>query len=446
VGILAGDGTPVAYVGVLAAIYAGAAAVPLSVKFPLPRTAAMVESAGLTTLIVDEEGARLAAELDGVRCIYIDSTTTETVSAAPSGGPLTRLSQPRQAGADDIAYVMFTSGSTGRPKGVPISHGNVIHFLDAAQSRYQLSAEDVLAQTFEPTFDLFMFGLFMAWSANAALVAVPPLALPRLPQFVAKHSITLWFSVPSTIRLAARFGVLTPGSMPSLTRSLFCGEALTRADAAAWHAAAPGAVIDNLYGPTELTMACTAQWWRPDDEGVNGLVPIGLPFAGLGHVLADPQLRPATDEGELCVSGPQTFRGYLDPRDDEGRFFWLDGQRWYRTGDRCRRLADGTLSYLGRLDHQVQVRGYRIELLEIEHAMRQIEGVRQAAVVVVDRDEEPTIVAWYTGEHEAIDHILKRLAATLPGYMMPKAVRHLDELPLNVNGKVDRIVLAQQPG
>lgn len=443
-GILAGS-SPVTYTGVLAAFYAGAAAVPLSVNVPLQRTAGIVRSAGLTTLVVDEQGVRLASQLDGVRCVPADSVTGGIAGPVPAGQR--PLREPRPVHAGDIAYIMFTSGSTGRPKGVPISHGNVTHFIDAAQSRYQVGARDVVAQTFEPTFDLFMFGLLMAWSANAALVAVPPLALPRLPHFVAKHSISLWFSVPSTIRLTARYNALRPGSLPTLTRSLFCGEALSCADAARWQAAAPGSSVDNLYGPTELTMACTAHRWRATDpEGVNGLVPIGLPFSGLRHVLVDTELCPVRDEGELCVSGPQTLQGYLDRRDDVDRFLSLDGHRWYRTGDRVRRLADGSLTYLGRLDHQVQVRGYRVELPEIEHAMRQTDGVSDAAVVFVEHAGEPAIVAFYSGDAAATERISVGLAAILPRYMLPDSVQHLEALPLNVNGKVDRIALAAKAG
>jgi amino acid adenylation domain-containing protein len=401
----------------------------------------MIRGAALDVVIADERGAAVLASLgaprSGPRCVL----------ARPAGPPGAGqpLAAPRPAGGADIAYIMFTSGSTGRPKGVPISHRNAAHFLDAAQARYQITADDVLAQTFEPTFDLFMFGLFMAWSASAALVAVPPAVLRRLPEFAAAQGISLWFSVPSTIRLVRRLGRLTPGALPTLTRSLFCGEALTCEDAAAWQAAAPAGILENLYGPTELTIACTAYRWRPEDRDghmVNGLVPIGEPLEGLRCLLAGPDLRPAPDEGELCVTGPQIFGGYLDPADDAGRFLFRDGLRWYRTGDRVRRLPGGPLTYLGRLDHQVKVRGYRVELLEIEHALRRLDGVRDCAVIPVRRGGETELAAVYCGDPAVAGTAPRLLAARLPEYMVPASIRCLAGLPLNSNGKIDRQALA----
>jgi non-ribosomal peptide synthetase component F len=285
----------------------------------------------------------------------------------------------------------------------------------------------------------------MALSANAELVAVPMPVLRRLPEFVDGHGISLWFSVPTAIRLLRKLGRLSPGALRPLKRSLFCGEALTCDDAAAWRVAAPTGILDNLYGPTELTIACSAYRWLGedgDDYGVNGIVPIGRLFEDTRCLLVDADLRPAADEGELCVTGTQMFPGYLDPSDDEGRFLKRDGLRWYRTGDRVRRLADGNLAYLGRLDYQVKIRGYRVELLEVEHALRQLDEVRDCAVTVVQRHGEAELAAAYCGEPVAGRKIAQRLAARLPQYMIPKSIRYVAELPLNSNGKVDRKALA----
>lgn len=443
VGVLAG-GVAAAHTGILATIYAGAAAVPLNPNFPPSRTAAMIQAAGLETVIADERGAAVLASLrsilPGVRCVPAGP-------GAVAGPPLTA---PKPARDADIAYIMFTSGSTGRPKGVPVSHGNVAHFLDCAQQRHQVSPADVLAQTFEPTFDLFMFGLFMAWSAGALLVATPPAILCRLPQFLTGQDVTLWFSVPSTIRTVRRLGRLSPGALPSLTRSLFCGEALAWDDALAWQAAAPAAVLENLYGPTELTIACTAYrlppvGQAPGDVGggpVNGLVPIGHLHDGLRGLLVDPELGHRDDEGELCVTGPQMFGGYLDPADDDGRFLRHGGQLWYRTGDRVRRIPGVGLAYLGRLDYQVKVRGYRVDLLEVEHALRRLGGVRDCAVVAVARDGQTELAAAYCGDPVPAVVLARQLSASLPEYMVPRTIWHTAKLPLSSNGKIDRPALA----
>jgi acyl-coenzyme A synthetase/AMP-(fatty) acid ligase len=238
-------------------------------------------------------------------------------------------------------------------------------------------------------------------------------------------------------------GALAPGSMPTLRRSLFCGEALREADAADWQAAAPQSVVENLYGPTELTIACTVDRWPNRADVGNGVVPIGLPHPGLPQVLLDPHGRVADDEGELCVGGPQMFAGYLDPADDVGRFLVVDGERYYRTGDRVRRLPDSRLAYLGRLDYQVKIRGYRVELLEIEHALRQLDGVSDCAVTVVDRDGEATLHAAFVGDRAVQDGLTSALAARLPEYQVPRYIWHTDALPLNPNGKVDRSALAR---
>jgi amino acid adenylation domain-containing protein len=432
-GVLAGGIVP-ACIGVLAALYASAAAVPLNPDFPPARTRAMIAAAGLTVVIADDRGRavldRSGGPPPGLRIVSADAR-----------GPWP-LAAPRQAAGPDTAYIMFTSGSTGRPKGVPISHDNVRSFLDAAQARYRIDSSDVLAQTFEPTFDLFMFGLFMAWSANATLVAAPAAVLGRLAGFAAKEGLTVWFSVPGTIRLLRRLGRLDPGSLPALRLSMFCGEPLTCADAEAWGMAAPNGTVENLYGPTELTIACTAHRWRPSEAGVSGLVPIGMPFPGARCLLAVSDRGPDGDEGELCVTGPQMFAGYLDPADDVGRFLEHGGSRWYRTGDRVRRLSGGELAYLGRLDQQVKVRGYRVEPLEVEHALRQCAGVGDCVVVAVPHGGETELAAVYTGDPAAADGLARTLADSLPGYMVPAVVRHVAELPVNSNGKIDRQVLA----
>ncbi|HEY0532725.1 MAG TPA: AMP-binding protein [Actinoplanes sp.] len=429
IGVLAQD-SAAAHVGVLAAMWAGAVAVPLNPAFPPERTAGMLRAAGVDTVIVDEAGERLLSRVPGspLTCLRVAEPDAEPPRA------------PAAVAAGDLAYIMFTSGSTGRPKGVPITHRNLAHFLTSAQGHHRIEAADVLVQTFDPTFDLFMFGPFMAWPAGAELVVLPPRGLVRLAAFAERHRVTTWFSVPSTIRLLGRVGALRPGSLPTLTRSLFCGEALTQEDALAWHAAAPGSTVDNLYGPTELTIACTAHRWDPAAAPEpNGVVPIGALHPGLDHMLVDETPAEVAHEGELCVAGPQTTPGYLDAADDDGRFL----RGFYRTGDRVRRAPDGGLLYLGRTDHQVKVRGYRVELLEVEHALRQVAGVADGAVVTAEEEGETVLVAAYRGDAALADRLPALMAARLPGYMVPRRFHPVDELPLNVNGKVDRPVLAE---
>lgn len=409
VGVLGRGETP--YVGVLAALYAGATVVPLNPAFPADRTRRMLSAAGVQTVI-----------------------TGEPVAPGPH-----RLTAPLPVTPDDTAYILFTSGSTGRPKGVPISHGNLAHYFRCVHRRYGFGPDDVVAQTFDLTFDLAMFELFAAWDAGAAVVGVPPAAYRDLPSFVTRHELTVWLSTPSTIALARRFGGLPPRSMESLRWSLFCGEALLTADALQWQAAAPRSTVENLYGPTELTISCTAHRWSATspNHAVNGVVPIGVLHDGLDHLIVDTDGNPSAT-GELCVTGPQMFRGYLDPNDDEGRFLIHASRRWYRTGDRVGHTTTGELTFLGRVDDQIQVRGWRVEPAELEHRLRDAAGVPEAVVVAPVVAGTRVLVAFHTGAPHPPAALNSLLAQTIPPAMLPDHYVHVTELPRNGNNKIDR--------
>ena len=214
----------------------------------------------------------------------------------PTGPPLDR---PRGAAADDIAYILFTSGSTGRPKGVPVLHRNVDAYLRFVHDRYAFTRDDVFSQTFDLTFDLAMFDLFAAWGCGGTLVCVPPQAIAALKEFIGHHGITVWFSSPSVIALARRRG-LEAATLPTLRLSLFCGEPLLRHDAADWQAAAADSRVENLYGPTELTISCSVYRWDPAggrDARVNDIVSIGTLHPGLEYILLDEDGRPASGAG-----------------------------------------------------------------------------------------------------------------------------------------------------
>lgn len=438
VGILA-NRTETSYIGLLAALYAGATPVPIHAAHPAERNRAVIHAAGVEALIVDEQGAKSAAAMGITDIPVLDTSPAGSPGAA---GPETGHAAFTPRPAPDEAYVLFTSGSTGNPKGVPITQANMDHFIRWAQGRFGFTAQDVFSQTFDPTFDLAMFDVFMAWSSGGALVMTPAPAFAALPRFIARHGITVWFSVPSAIATVRGFGGLAPGSMPTLRWSLFCGEALPEAAARQWQQAAPCSQLENLYGPTELTIACSAFRLPPagvEVACVNGIVPIGEIFEGMEALLLDGE-SVAAEEGELCVTGPQMFSGYLDPADDAGRFVEHDGRRWYRTGDQVRRGADG-LAYLGRLDHQVKIRGYRIELQAIDAAIRRHEGVAEAASVVRGSQDEREIVSFFTGSASGRE-VLDSLRSTLPDFTTPAQIRKLDQLPYNTNGKVDRRALA----
>ncbi|KAB8190935.1 amino acid adenylation domain-containing protein [Nonomuraea phyllanthi] len=433
-----------AYAGYLAVQRLGATVVPLNPAAPDARNRAIAKAAGLDLVLADAAlrppvlpAATLALRLD-------------RLDEPPRGMPDTLAARP-----DDLAYVLFTSGSTGVPKGVPLRHRSVDAYLRHVIPRYELGPGCRLSQTFDLTFDLSVFDMFAAWGSGATLVVPGAYDLVKPVAFVNRERLTHWFSVPSVVSLAMRLRRLAPGSMPSLRWSLFCGEPLTLRQARAWALAAPGSVLENLYGPTELTISC-AEYRLPADRDrwprtANGTVPIGLPYPGVEHLVLDGEGRPA-GEGELCLRGVQRFPGYADPGVNEGRFVRFDGQvaapprtgdgvppeLWYRTGDRVA-WRDGLLVHLGRLDQQVKISGHRVELGEVEAALRDQPGVHEAVVLAVPgEDGEPALEAACTGAGLDPVALLKGVAALLPGYMVPRSVTLLDELPLNANGKVDR--------
>lgn len=438
IGVL-GNRTVVAYAGYLAAQRLGRPVIPLNPGFPVEFTKRVVADGAIDAVIAGEP----VPALDVPVLVADDALLARCAS---------RSAPPPAPSVSDIAYVLFTSGSTGIPKGVPIRHANVSAYLEHVIARYGFGPGSRVSQTFDLTFDLSVFDLFCAWGSGGCVVVPSRAELIAPMRFVTGQRITHWFSVPSVISMARRLGRLSDGGMPALRWSLFCGESLTIEAAAAWQAAAPNSTLENLYGPTELTISCAGYRFPAApgqrQETANGTVPIGAIHPGHEAILLDENGLPST-QGELCVRGPQRFGGYLDPGDNAGRFVDFDGVRarpvtgaptdrsWYRTGDLVRDTRSGLL-HLGRLDHQVKVQGYRVELGEIEFAMRAQDGVHDAVVVALTQPGGHVVLAGvYTGAAED-GSVLAALRNRLPGHLVPRTVARWPELPLNPNGKVDR--------
>lgn len=435
VGLLAARSV-LCYAGYLAALRCGAAVVPLHPAYPAARNGLVLRLAQVDVVLADPgQHTSFAEEAD------VPVLTPGTEEPA---GPPAAPAPPAAAGPDDLAYVLFTSGSTGVPKGVPIRHRNLTAFLRYNIARYRVGPGCRMSQTFGLTFDPSVFDMFVAWGGGATLVVPTDEELLDPVGFVAEHALTHWYSVPSIVTLARTAGILTPGGMPSLRWSLFAGEQLTADQASAWAAAAPHSTLENLYGPTELSVTVTAcrlpadlaSWPRTS----NGTIPIGTLYPHLEH-------RTDPDTGELLVRGPQRFDGYLDPADDAGRFL-RDGTGevhgrpapgdWYRTGDAVG-LEGGLLVHRGRLDDQVKIRGQRVELGEIEAVLRSCAGLGQVVVSPVPgRGGGTQLSAVYSGAQVTAAELRRRLRDRLPSHMVPKRFVHLDRLPLTANGKVDR--------
>jgi amino acid adenylation domain-containing protein len=446
IGVLADKGLE-SYVGILTALYCGASAVPLQPDFPVSRTRSMLKAAKVSALVTDERGYRQLPELTEAGGLPVLLPGAERTAPTVPVRESSALARPQLASASDTAYILFTSGSTGRPKGVRITHGNLGHYFRELDARYGFGPDDAFSQVFAPAFDCAIFDLFAAWGAGGTVVSVPDHAYRAMTEFVTAERITVWYSTPAAISVVARHGGLPAKSMPTLRLSTFAGDALRAADAAAWQEAAPEAVIDNLYGPAETTITCSAYRWSRESspgECLHGIVPIGRLHSGHHYMLLDEHGDEDPAEGELCVRGPQVSPGYLDPADDGERFITRGSRRWYRTGDRIRLAGSGDLLFVGRVDNQVQVQGWRTELAEIDHHVRRCSGITDAVTVAAVIDGSQRLVVFYTGRRTTITEFARQLMAELPQQLVPRHYQHLAEMPLSVNRKIDRQALRQR--
>ncbi len=454
----------VAYQGVLGTLLTGKAYVPLNPRFPAERSLRMLEAADVAAVIVDRRSTAAAAatlalsdkeylvllpehdtvpdELAGLsrcRCVV----GPDFLSAEPDP-------QPPAVAPDDGAYLLFTSGSTGTPKGVLVTHANALAYVANAAAVLNADENDRFSQTFDMTFDVSVHDMFVCWSVGACLCSLPEQALIGPAAYIREQKITCWFSVPSTAGFMQRFGMLTPGAYPGWRSGVFAGEALPASLAAAWRVAAPNCVLHNFYGPTEATVSVTFAPWRDEnDSAPDGGVPIGRPFSDQKIAVVDENLRrvPVGERGELCLGGSQVAPGYWRAPDlTADRFVALpeDGDgaenRWYRTGDVVSWDDRLGLLFHGRADRQIKIRGYRVEIGEIETALRAAADTQFAAALgwpKVSPGVAGGVVAFVAGTAQSPAAIVAGCKTRLPDYMIPNRVTTLDALPLNANGKVD---------
>ena len=456
-----------AFAGILGSLLAGNGYVPLNRTFPTKRTQTMLERSGCRSIIVDTSSATQLGELlhasqEPVLVIlpetpdvsaYRESWPMHTILGTGDLAPATSWREP-SVDPNAIAYLLFTSGSTGVPKGVMVAHRNVTSYLDYIVNRYQINEQDRFSQMFDMTFDLSVADIFCAWERGACVCCPSQKTLIKPGSFIREMQLTIWFSVPSTVAFMKQWGALKPGQYPSLRFSLFCGEPLPVSSAAAWLQAAPNSIVENLYGPTELTIACTLYRWNPEsspDESELGVVPIGYSFPGMKVLVADSNLAEMEpgQEGELLMNGPQMSLGYWkDPEKTADAFVTPPGKSevYYRTGDRVRRpTGNGPLTHLGRVDFQVKVLGHRVELGEIESVVRKISGLE--GVVALGWPLTPSgcdgIELFLEGQIKQPELLRSAAAAALPEYMVPRRFHCMDTLPRNANGKFDRKAMLQ---
>ncbi|RUT26160.1 non-ribosomal peptide synthetase, partial [Asaia sp. W19] len=445
------DRSPEMMIALLAILKAGGAYLPLDPSYASGRLQRVLDDARPAVLLHDASG--LAALGDWAA----HDTILCNVCA-----PVTPW-QAREAGNPDrhrlgltsrnLAYIIYTSGSTGQPKGVGNEHRGIVNRLVWMQHAYRLDAGDVVLQKTSFGFDVSVWEFFWPLLAGARLVLARPGGhkdAAYLSEVIAQERITTLHFVPSMLDLF--LDESRPEECVSLKRIICSGEALSVVTLQQCRRLFPWAHVSNLYGPTEAAIDVT-HWECPRD--ITGLhsVPIGRPIANTQLYILDPAGHPVPPgvSGELHIGGHGVARGYLNqPELTAERFiadpFCADGRgRLYRTGDLACYQPDGTILFLGRIDHQIKIRGFRVEPGEIETRLQEQPGLRAAAVILrEDRKDDPRLVAYVVPEpgHVPDSAALRNtLAHDLPDYMVPSAIVALEALPLTTNGKLDRKAL-----
>lgn len=435
-----------AYALALACIKIGAPYAFLDPAAPVERARLMLERCRPVQIVSVREGA-------GPRTVVGDASARaalhhDVAKLADGNLPLTSMI----TGADP-AYVMFTSGSTGEPKGVVIPHQGVLHLIAWAKSDLGIGPQDRLTNVNPIYFDNSVFDIYAGLLNGAAIVALDALKGRPPAELVAeitKHQCTFFFAVPTLFMFLDSMHLLTPNWLPSVSRFMFGGEGFPLARLRRFHDAfAVSAKLINCYGPTETSCICSGfEIVESVFDTDDGLAPLGRLNPNFSYRILDEDMKPvaAGAAGELWLGGPGVGLGYVNNPQETARRFrqdpLVDGYRsiLYRTGDLVEAEAEtGVLRFRGRADNQVKLRGYRVELEEIDHALAACEGITRAlAVVIHDATGASRLLAAYSGAKTADSDLRQHCAARLPAYMVPSRFIWLEDIPVNANGKADR--------
>ncbi|GAB17963.1 putative non-ribosomal peptide synthetase, partial [Gordonia effusa NBRC 100432] len=449
-------------VALLGIIKSGAAYLPLDRSHPLDRLTAIVDDAKPLAVLTDQDTAVAWASLNAPMATMAD------IAERGSAGDVAAI--PARIDPAHPAYVMYTSGSTGKPKGVVVTHADVVTLLSAMGREYDFGCEDVWTMFQSYAFDVSVGEIWVSLAFGGRLVVLDYFTTRSPGDFVEvleREQVTVvnltpsaFYQLAGAVRAPAGRHSTPPGRLAqSIRYMIFVGEALDFEQVRRWHAdrrsqdGNDGPQLNNMYGPTEATVYMTRRILTPEFVAATLASDVGMPLEGTRTYVLDSRLAKVPDgvPGDLYIAGDQLARGYAgrfalnatrfvaDPFDDSGR-------RMYQTGD-VAIVRNGSLEFLGRSDGQVKVRGFRIELGEVEAALLAAPGVNAAAATTYQRDDDVVQLVGYVvgvgadGAGLDIAKVRAAAGAKVPDYMVPDIIMSLDQLPLNVNGKLDRKAL-----
>lgn len=440
---------------------AGGVYVPIDPQAPARRAALIMQDCGIRHLITTAdrlEALSAVGPVADLRAVVLDAPAEHSAGAHVISWSDVQAREPRVEAHDgiegDLAYILYTSGSTGIPKGVMISHRAALQFVNWTHREFEIGADDVVSSHAPFHFDLSIFDIFTTIKAGARLILVPDMlsTFPiKLTELIREHGITVWYSVPSALILMLTRGKLGTWTVPSLRLVLFAGEVFPIRFLKALRSATSARLV-NLYGPTE-TNVCT--WHEVGDIANRDTpVPIGRATANYDCFALDDSGRPIApgEVGEMYARGPGLMEGYWADPEKTGRVLVQNplqsvrAERVCRTGDLVSIDERGDFIYIGRRDHMVKVRGYRVELGEVEAALYRHAAVRETAVIAVtapgDGGGGVELRAYVAADGElSVPELERHCVEQLPRYMVPSTFEFRPTLPKTSTGKIDRPAL-----
>jgi amino acid adenylation domain-containing protein len=437
-----GVGNIVADLGIL---YSGNCYANLDVKSPAQRLKGMLEN--LAPAIIITTGA-YAAALQSIGFAADKLLLIEDTLMATAGYDNSLLLKRLESVIDTDPYcIIHTSGSTGIPKGVALNHRNTIDFVDWAFERLNLDGAEVMGSLAPIYFDAYTLEFCLCLAKGATWVVVPEqLAMfpPKLVEFVATHPINFIFWVPTIMVNIANLDLLAKFKLDGLKKIFFIGEVFPTRHLNYWRRYLPSAMFVNLYGPIEITVACT--YYIVDrDLSDDEKLPVGFPCRNTEILILNEQnqLAKVDEPGEICVRGSSLALGYYNNAERTARGFVQNPlnphypEVIYRTGDSGFWNSRGEIMFLGRRDFQIKHLGYRIELGEIEHAAVLVDGIRNCCVVY-NQDKKEIIMFYESDNALTPGFIREKLSPLIPKYMLPTVFNWMEGMPRNPNGKIDR--------